>query len=691
MNNNLTWRKTLPFIVMLALVGAMAIPSAGLAGVTVPDDITKTRAVDQRVVFGISTLDCPSGQSRVAVSPDRGASWTREGLERCAAGSWITGRVGARVLVAAGSSADLVDAALSRAPVPKGPGTGGQYVVLGGDVYQTSTRFNRLAADGGTWSACGALPLPDSMVYGAWETSRGIYAFFRLTDGSPRIARSSDGCASWQLLPQPPCDFVGGNGMGAATIVECLGSDRLVSVDDQNWVTDDGSLTSRRLAWVAPMHVVEVDRFSDPADPVTWVRASPRVSDPGIPADQAATIEWVNVRYRRPLGLPDLAWGARMAATSQNHANYYVKNGFSGHDEVVGKPGFTGEDPSARCLVVVLPGSCGNAEVAFSLPSLQRAVEGWLNTPYHGWQFIHYPVVGFGSSPGGSVGTAGWGEDGGLIPGGELDGAAPPNTLGSLLRAWPANGTNKVPIRWSGGETPDPLRNYTGDRANVGPVLFLVGYRPPLTVTLTGPAGREPLLLPAGTAAATEAVLGTAKPGDAITLSPIFPVFAAGTLKPGTRYALRVTDRDGRTLANSFTTEGASSAPRPVLGVSTTVKRFRPVAKTKAMRVAKGGLVVRVVSTQKGAAVLMYQRRLPGRRVGTTCKAGKPRKGQRACVRWVAVSGQLSVSLRAGAQVVRLTGVAGGRRLVPGVYRVRVATAARPVRQAFTGAVQVVK
>lgn len=703
---------------LAAVASALLSPSA--AHPAVPLDVVSPQAVNDHVVFGSSSLGCTEGQWRIAVSVDRGESWTREGTERCA-NITVWGRVGSRAVVSGfviGVVPELIDASLVRTPVPAGPATGSggsSYSALGGSLYKAGQSWYRLQSDGQSWTACGALP--GTYVSGfPWQGPRGIYTLRQMPGDAVGVVMSRDGCQSWETLSLPECSPSSGSAAGAWVLITCGSglNDRRASMDDRIWapIYDTSYYPwmngiSGRVVQVSASKMWFVDRFSVLDDLSTWRRVDPRPSDPGIPSEQATEIEWINARYRRPIGLPDLTWSARLALAAQNHASYYVPNGFTGHDESPGRPGFTGGNPGERCLVLPLLGPCGT-EVAYSGPALHPAIEGWLNTPYHGAPFVFSQAVGFGWSSGGSVGRLDVGDSTPTqgLPGGELDLSAAPNTPGSLLRVWPANGTTDVPTQWAGGESPDPLRNYTGDRENVGPVFLMLGYRQPLTVTLTGPGGAELLLPAAGVSASPEAVLPTSgggEPGngrdDFLASDPATFVFAARPLRPGARYTLRVTDRDGRAVENTFTTDPNGVGPKSptpaaktwVLGARVTVKRFRPVPKTKAMRVGKGGLPVRVTSNRKGAAVLMYQRRLPGRRVGATCKAGKPGKGQRACVRWVTVRGQLRASLRAGMQVVRLTGVAGGRRLVPGVYRIRVATVARPVRQASTGAIQVVR
>lgn len=119
----------------------------------------------------------------------------------------------------------------------------------------------------------------------------------------------------------------------------------------------------------------------------------------------------------------------------------------------------------------------------------------------------------------------------------ELDEAAPANRADSLLRVWPAAGMTGVPTQWLGSETPDPLAGYQGRRDNVGPVVFVVGLRPPFRMSVADARGRPlPILLPKGRDAVTTLSVGTATEGYFISSHA---VFIARRLSAGAAYTLK--------------------------------------------------------------------------------------------------------------------------------------------------------
>lgn len=63
------------------------------------------------------------------------------------------------------------------------------------------------------------------------------------------------------------------------------------------------------------------------------------------------------------------------------------------------------------------------------------------------------------------------------------------NTADSPVRIWPFDGARNVPQAFTGGETPDPLASYTGDKSDVGPTLFLYIDSPSAQINLTDARG----------------------------------------------------------------------------------------------------------------------------------------------------------------------------------------------------------
>jgi hypothetical protein len=158
-----------------------------------------------------------------------------------------------------------------------------------------------------------------------------------------------------------------------------------------------------------------------------------------IPADSAGLIARADL-FRADAGLPPLTADAAISQAASNHSRYTALNqtelAASAHEEIVGRPGFTGREPGQRCEVV---GERCFSEVMYS--PVPDPVGGWLATVYH--RFV----------PGGpEVGLVGGGKvDGGWFV---MDSGADRNLLIQPF-GYPVG-------RWRGpegfdGEIPDPV------------------------------------------------------------------------------------------------------------------------------------------------------------------------------------------------------------------------------------------
>lgn len=288
------------------------------------------------------------------------------------------------------------------------------------------------------------------------------------------------------------------------------------------------------------------------------ILATTATAAPPAATDDALAL--INGRYRVPMGLAPLVAKPELAKAAQSHADYWVLNnitpGGSAHTEVPGAPGFTGVNPWDRCLAAGAD-SCG--EVAFLSMPMSRAVAGWLATPAHGGPLVFSEAVGFGESARGSAGNLT-----GSVVWGSVDPQAPVNTQGASLRMWPAEGTADVPLTWWGGESPDPLASYTGDRQNVGPVFFLIT-REDTDLSLSGASGPVPLLRPF-----------TDDSGEVLRLAAdsATGIFAARRLSPSSAYTLTAV-HGGRTEQTHFTTEAAPPPwTPPVVPIGPIVIRY---------------------------------------------------------------------------------------------------------------------
>jgi len=290
---------------------------------------------------------------------------------------------------------------------------------------------------------------------------------------------------------------------------------------------------------------------------------------PAGPATKVLSL--INSRYRVPLHLPPVDWNAQLAKAAQNHANYLKLNKYLGHDELPGKPGYTGADPSGRCTAAGFGTGCG--EVAHGIPDLLGATSSWLETPYHGLPFLESTLVGCGWSDGGSVCDL----YGDLHGSGRIDRSnwsAAANAVDSPIRVWPVDGATDVPTTWNGGETPDPLAEYTGDKGDVGPVLFAYeGYgaeRAETTITveatLTDVHGKTVPLFEPDPPFGNDPTTPRRSGASSVPIVGWTAFFAAKELRPSSSYTLTIASAlDGRVRVVHFKTagDGSSSEPAP--------------------------------------------------------------------------------------------------------------------------------
>ena len=368
-----------------------------------------------------------------------------------------------------------------------------------------------------------------------------------------------------------------------------------------------------------------------------------RAADPPAP-----WTEHVNARYRRPLGLPDIARSNLLDRAATNHANYWALNGpgagMDAHYQEPGRPGFTGVAPWDRCVAT---GEMNCGEIASPRPttSMEEAIDTWMSTPYHGTPLLAQERVGCGLSSAGAVcnltssdheagrfGTWLAAYRGEVRVEASPDGAV--NAPSGWLRVWPASGMRDVPVTWAGGEIPDPLASYTGDRRDVGPVLFLLPSEPSV-LEMTGPQGQIPLLREGGTRADARLVVGRGYLHEAGNTNGWDAVFPARRLSPGTTYMLTIRrTRDAREEHVAFTTRAAPSpvvdavtdppvaAPEPVdpLPRPSAPAPVQPIAPTGVkpaparVRIhgaswSKGWLRVTLSATRAGNVVIRAQRR----------------------------------------------------------------------------------
>jgi hypothetical protein len=272
----------------------------------------------------------------------------------------------------------------------------------------------------------------------------------------------------------------------------------------------------------------------------------------------AAILDAINTRYRLPMGLPAIAWDDLNAQAAANHVNYWNLNGtgagFEMHDETPGKPGFTGVSSQDRCRAVGSRAAC--SEIAYPDTALAKAVPLWLNTPFHGLPLLTGKTLGCADDRSGSAC-----EITGFTFFSPLGSAATINQPDSHIHVWPFDGATDMVTSWTGGEVPDPLAVYQGDRNDIGPAFF-IATASPAQVTLDGPKG--PIALLGAGATVTET------PYQA-PAGPWMSFFPARALQRATHYKLTISDATGSypvtftTIVPTWLRTPAISSPRMTL------------------------------------------------------------------------------------------------------------------------------
>jgi uncharacterized protein YkwD len=208
----------------------------------------------------------------------------------------------------------------------------------------------------------------------------------------------------------------------------------------------------------------------DPLKPPPAVPDTPTVAGaPGAPLLTGNIAldgrEWINYR-RRLVGMATLTQNTNVDRAAQNHSDYQRLNNTITHDEVAGKPGFTGVDVAARLAaagyVFNTQASRAYGEVisATSNSSGQYMAEELITAVYHRF-VIFEPVfkeIGTGAATtaqGYNYFTANFTSNNGYGPG----------LPSGQVAVWPFNGQTAVPRNFfSDTETPDPVP----DRNEVG-------------------------------------------------------------------------------------------------------------------------------------------------------------------------------------------------------------------------------
>ncbi|HJV87591.1 MAG TPA: CAP domain-containing protein [Noviherbaspirillum sp.] len=272
--------------------------------------------------------------------------------------------------------------------------------------------------------------------------------------------------------------------------------------------------------------------------------------DPGAPQTTGNTatdgFNWFNFR-RQQAGLPGVARNAKLDLAAQGHSDYQKLNDTITHEQIAGKPGFTGQTTGDRLMAAgyLLPaGGYAYGEVisATSDRSGFNAAEDLIAAIYHRF-VIFEPIFKEGGSGAATVtnGLTYFTTDFATI------GIDTTPQERSRLFTYPYSGQQRVPVNFlSDNEVPDPV-------PNINEVGYPVSVHSTLGTTLAvqsftiRPRGGDPLpvqLLRHDTDPQT--------PGSAVAIIPL------GVLKAATTYDVQFTGSlDGAGISRSwaFTTQ----------------------------------------------------------------------------------------------------------------------------------------
>lgn len=545
---------------------AALLAGAALAGAAASAS-ARTAALPMVGVDATTVMTLAAEDRCLMVSDDRGQSWTEHpGL--CFAQSYRRARLGGAMIVADQSNARILrvrpdGTSAVIAVSPHGSFAG----LVGGDTRgyvidrEPGVLLVRSITDGG-FGACGPLVDVPFQTTDLTLLARGdgpVLAL-RTPGGENRILISTDDCATWSPLA-PVAEGCRVVDAGPDALYATCGdpAERIthrLSRDSGTWqpahpLLAQGVGSTERVRFVEQDGALRaLDRLTSRGDPVGWPAAPVPSAQPGF----EHVFEWVNQRYRRPLGLPDLSHDPALAAAAQGHAAYWTQNGYSGHGQQAGNPGFTGVQPWDRCAAA---GALSCGEVATTASDPLTATDLWLRTPFHGEPFFSLMTMAVGNTSAGTVVNYEVRDRQWTHSLARLRPGAPLNSSEAMLRVWPHQGADDVPLRWAGNETPDPLINYVGDRSQVGPMIFGVFFEP-ATISLWGPDGRVPLLVPNAVSIVDEYRRGPIDGQGAY--NPVSSVFAARPLAADTCHVVRVEPDAGPVTMLRFRSDGPGSA-----------------------------------------------------------------------------------------------------------------------------------
>lgn len=168
---------------------------------------------------------------------------------------------------------------------------------------------------------------------------------------------------------------------------------------------------------------------------------------------QQRALEHINY-YRTLAGIPLLKQNPAINMAAQSHAEFYANNqkdprlyGLGAHTEPSDLPGFTGENASNRAAYFGFNGGVGEDIAPFNDPAVN--IDAWMGIVYHRNLIMNYGLtdMGFGlvNDNRGNFG---------VLNIGTREYVYPPSRV---IYTYPASGQVDVPLRFTGGEAPEPL------------------------------------------------------------------------------------------------------------------------------------------------------------------------------------------------------------------------------------------
>ncbi|ACC75394.1 CAP domain-containing protein [Paraburkholderia phymatum] len=179
--------------------------------------------------------------------------------------------------------------------------------------------------------------------------------------------------------------------------------------------------------------------------PPVQLRRAPGSSN-AVPTDHKTALDYVNAR-REEAGLPLIAVDGKLAAAAADHARYLELNRVATHDEVPGKPGFTGTAIMTRVRRHTAADGVSEILAVSGEPrSVGASIEAIFSSPYHrGAILFDWARAGEASIGGARAVTV-------------VDFAdIAPALADTELVAWPYDGQREVPTAWVNNEQPDPM------------------------------------------------------------------------------------------------------------------------------------------------------------------------------------------------------------------------------------------